>query len=520
MQLARVGAVARTDVLIRVRRPASIAVFLALCAFAYMVVPPLSSGRTLMQVDGHRAFLSSATIALATAGFDAILIGMIGFYLVSNTIRRDLVTRTGYVIAGMPVTNAEYLAGKFLGNTAFLGLVALGSMVNVMGMHLLRAEGPLQPLVYLSTYAAVMGPALFVISAFALLFESVRPLSGRVGDVLYFFVWIFLVAIAGTAEGQPGISWHNYVDPFGMLFMIQSVGVGTGHGVMIGGAPYDPANAPWAYPGIPWSAAVIWPRVVSALLSIPVLLVAWVFFARFDPAKMKGEARHARRNIIGQLNRILKPVTRLLLRGLQPAGGRPSVGRIALSELTLTFMLSPIALALAIAFAVWGTLAPIASVRGAVLPAAFFAIIIAIGDIATRDDAAGMTALLYSMPKVRPWYVAVKFLAAAGAALAFTFVPLVRIAIVQPPSALSLVIGVIFVAALAVSLGTLTGSSKTFAAVFLLFMYLVMSAKGAPSFDFAGMFGVATNGVRVAYLVLSGTLVVLAAARHRMLQRG
>jgi hypothetical protein len=34
MQFARIGAVARTDVLIRVRRPASIAVFLVLCAFA------------------------------------------------------------------------------------------------------------------------------------------------------------------------------------------------------------------------------------------------------------------------------------------------------------------------------------------------------------------------------------------------------------------------------------------------------------------------------------------------------
>jgi hypothetical protein len=500
-----------------VRRPASIAVFLALCAFAYMVVPPLSSGRTLMQVDGHRAFLSSATIALATAGFDAILLGMIGFYLVSNTIRRDLLTCTGYVIAGMPVSNAEYLTGKFLGNAAFLSLVGLGSMLNVMVMHLLRAEGPLQPLVYVTTYLAILGPTVFVVSAFALLFESVRPLSGRVGDVLYFFVWIFLVAIAGTGEFELGISWHNYVDPFGMLFMIQSVGIGRGHGLEIGGSPFDPRNAPWSYPGIPWSVAVVWPRFVSALLAIPILAVAWLFFARFDPAKVKGEARHARRDILGQLDRLLKPVTRLLLRGLQPGGS--GVIRIARSELTLTFMLSPISLALAIAFAVWGTLAPLASVRSAVLPAAFFAMIIAIADIATRDDAAGMTALLYSMPKVKPWYVGVKFLAAAGAALAFTFVPLVRVAIAQPSSALSLITGILFVAALAVSLGILTGSSKTFAAIFLLFMYLALSAKGSPGFDFAGWGGVATNEVRFAYMGITALLLAVAATRHRVLAR-
>jgi hypothetical protein len=256
---------------------------------------------------------------------------------------------------------------------------------------------------------------------------------------------------------------------------------------------------------------------VSALLAIPILAVAWLFFARFDPAKVKGEARHARRDILGQLDRLLKPVTRLLLRGLQPGGS--GVIRIARSELTLTFMLSPISLALAIAFAVWGTLAPLASVRSAVLPAAFFAMIIAIADIATRDDAAGMTALLYSMPKVKPWYVGVKFLAAAGAALAFTFVPLVRFAIAQPSSALSLITGILFVAALAVSLGILTGSSKTFAAIFLLFMYLALSAKGSPGFDFAGWGGVATNEVRFAYMGITALLLAVAATRHRVLAR-
>ncbi len=109
MQLARIRAVVGADVMIRVRRPSSIAVFLLLCFFAYIVVPPVSSGRTLMQIDGHRALLTSDTIALATAGFVAILLGMLGFYLVSNTIRRDALTRTGSVIAAMPVTNAEYL---------------------------------------------------------------------------------------------------------------------------------------------------------------------------------------------------------------------------------------------------------------------------------------------------------------------------------------------------------------------------------------------------------------------------
>jgi hypothetical protein len=515
--LARIGAVVRTDVLIRVRRPSSIAVFLLLCALAYLVVPPLSSGRTLMQVDGHRALLTSATIALATAGFVSILLGTLGFYLVSNTIRRDAVSRTGYVIAAMPVTNAEYLVGKYLGNVAFLGLVVIGCMVNVMGMHLLRAEGPLQPLVYLSTYLAVAGPTVCVVSAFALMFECVRPLSGRVGDVLYFFVWILMIAgVAGAGDSRV-LVWNHFVDVIGMLFMImQASAGGSAKSLEIGGAPFDPTKAPWAFPGIHWSAGVVLSRITSAMIALPILLVAALFFARFDPAKMKSEVQHAKHNLFAQLNRALKPLTRILLVALAPRARPPGLARIGRSETTLTFMLSPIALAMMLGLALWGVLAPMKTVLEVLLPLSFFGIVIATADIATRDATAGVTALLYSMPKVKQDYVIAKWIAASATALAFVIVPLARIAFAQPWSALSLIIGALFVASLAISLGTLTGSGKTFTGSFLLFLYLAMSSKGSPGLDFAGWNGVATNGVRIGYLVVSGLLVMAAVARQQV----
>ncbi len=524
MQLARIRSVVKADVMIRVRRPSSIAVFLFLCFLAYIVVPPVSSGRTLMQVEGHRALLTSSTIALATAGFVAILLGMLGFYLVSNTIRRDALTRTGSVIAAMPVTNAEYLVGKFLGNASFLGLVVLGCMLNVMVMHLLRAEGPLEPLVYLSTYIGMCGPLVLVVSAIALLFECVRPLSGRVGDVLYFFIWIFMIAVAGIggaqaqAQGNAGLPAAAYYDVIGMLFMItQAGGGGRASHLEIGGAPFDPAQAPWTFPGIHWSAPVIASRLTSALVALPILLVAWVFFARFDPAKMKMEVQHAKTNLFAQLNRVLKPLTRIVLGLLAPRpGARPGLGRIARSELALTFMLSPIALALFIVLSLMAATASLPTLLDKTLPLIFLGILIAIADIATRDAASGTTALLYSMPKVKQDYVAAKFIAASLTAIAFVIVPLVRLAIANPASAVSLVIGAIFTASLAVTLGIVTGSGKAFAGFFLLFLYLANSARGAPEFDFAGWSGAATNGVRIGYLIISMLLVAAAVTRQRL----
>ncbi|MEO8139458.1 MAG: hypothetical protein ABI742_07430 [Gemmatimonadota bacterium] len=510
--LARIGAVVRADVLIRVRRPSSIAVFLALCALAYLWVPDLSSGRTLMQVDGHRALYNSATIAIATAGLATLLLGMLGFYLVSNTVRRDIISRTGFVIAAMPVRSAEYLAGKFLGNATFLGLVILGYMVNVMGMHLLRGEVPIEPWVYLSIYLAMAGPAILVISGLALLFECVRPLSGRVGDVLYFFVWVAMVSLAAASDGAPGEQWQRFTDILGMLFMLQQVRGGQElQGVSIGQSSFDPSKAPWIFTGVHWTWPVIEARLAAALLAVPLLLLALGFFVRFDPARIKGGTTHVRVGILGRINRWLKPLTRVLL----PLAGRGGgLGGIALGEFTLTLMLSPLALVWWVGLSGWALVASRSSLTEAVLPVTFVAITTIIADITTRDSSAGTTALLYSLPRVRRGFVVTKFLGAALTALAFLIVPLLRLGFESPSSALSLAIGGLFVSAAAVSLGRLTGSSKAFTGLFLLFLYVVLSSKGDPGLDFAGWNGVETASARLGYLLAGVAFVAVAMIRH------
>ena len=73
----------------RIARGSTVVVLVALCIFAYVLVPDLSTGRALMQVNGHRALYNSATIALATSSLCAVMLGLAGFYLTSNTVRRD-----------------------------------------------------------------------------------------------------------------------------------------------------------------------------------------------------------------------------------------------------------------------------------------------------------------------------------------------------------------------------------------------------------------------------------------------
>ena len=110
--------------------------------------------------------------------------------------------------------------------------------------------------------------------------------------------------------------------------------------------------------------------------------------------------------------------------------------------------------------------------------------------------------------------MATKFLGAALTALASLLVPMLRLGLEAPEAALSLAIGGLFVSAAAVALGRLTGSSKAFTGVFLLFLYVVLSSKGDPGLDFAEWNGVETAGVRLGYLLAAVVFLTVAMVWH------
>jgi hypothetical protein len=512
--LQRVLAIARTDVRVRMARGSSVALLVALCILAYVIVPDKSTGRALMQVNGHRALYNSATIALATSTLCALLLGMLGFYLTSTTIRRDLVTRTGFVIASTPVRNAEYLAGKLLGSIAFLSLIVLVYIANVMGMQLLRGEAPIEPLPYAAIFLAAVGPAIFVVSGFALLFECVRPLSGRIGDVAYFLVWVMLISIPASTADANGVGAGSYFDAYGLAFLIgaahdqaQRDFPGARPEVSVGSSHFDASQLPWRFEGVPWTSHVIETRITTALLIVPLFILAWMAFSRFDPARVKGAASGARGSVLGRISAPLVPILRLV----NPASwAGPGLVRMALGEIALTIMLYPMVFLGAIAAGVAGMLVRAHTLRSALLPIVFVVLIAALADIPTRDRIARVDGMRSGIPRVERFSVLAKLLGALGLALTFLVVPLARLTASNPLDGISLLVGAAFLASAAVALGTLARTPKLFAGIAMLFFYVVMSSPTAAELDFAGWNGAATNGVRVAYLLAAIVLAVVA----------
>jgi hypothetical protein len=128
-------------------------------------------------------------------------------------------------------------------------------------------------------------------------------------------------------------------------------------------------------------------------------------------------------------------------------------------------------------------------------------LILALAEVATRDRAVGSGPMLDGMPRLKTRRAAWKLGSAALIGLTFALVPLLRLLVAAPASAVALLVGTLFTASLAVCLGVTTGTPKTFAALFLFFLYLVLNGGAMPALDFAGWTGLATPGVTFGYLV-------------------
>lgn len=511
---AQVRAIAVTDLRLRLRRPATLWLILVLSGLSYLFIQDPAGGRGLMVVDGARALYTSQVVALSTAGLAAFLVTFAGFYLTSNTLRRDLLARIGGIISATPVGSGTYLAGKWLGGSAYLGLVTGAYLLNVMAMFLIRGEGPLEPLAFVLTYLLALGPGILVVAALALCFECVPALSGRLGDVAYFFVWTVFVAMGAIGEARGG---GMALDVLGIGFILAQVhSVSAAQNIAIGVTPFDPRLAAWVLPPMSLTAAILLPRVITALLAVPILLVARFFFHRFDPARARSASQATSGQLVRQVSLLVKPLTRVVADvGARLVPTAPGALRPVLAETVMTLCQSPLVL-LAWLGVLAATVVATDATAHRTLPLLVSALLaVGLADLSTRDRAAGTQAMLYSMPRVKPDYARIKLGAALLLALLFCIPPSLRIALDAPAAALSLLIAAGFMAALATALGLLTRTPKTFMGVFLLFLYMVLNGAQLPALDFAGWNGVATGSTRVGYLVVTALLVALAEGKHR-----
>ena len=289
----------RADFLERSRRY-SFLIILGLTIFAaYVYVPPASANYLTLGLGNYRGAYNSAWVGGAVAVLCSALLSLPAFYLVKNAIERDEQTGVGQIIATTPLSKPLYTLGKTFSNFIFLaamvGVIALAAGV----MQLIRAESVRIDLWALySPFVFCVLPAMAVIAALAILFETIPWLLGTFGNVVYFILWLVLLIV--SAANMPSLQqigetpndlWGVQIILANMVKDTASAFPGYQGSVAIGAVTLPAPLDTFTWNGIHWTAEIIFRRMLWLGAALGIALFAALFFRRFDPAFRKPKPR-------------------------------------------------------------------------------------------------------------------------------------------------------------------------------------------------------------------------------------
>jgi hypothetical protein len=275
-------AVAVADFRERARRPAFVVLLLAAAGLGYLAAPPASTGYTMVKLGAFRGVYDSGYLGVMLAMVGALWLALTGFYAVKNTIARDSATGVGQILAATPLSRAGYLLGKYLSNLMVLGSMAGVLALTGLGMLLLRGESDGIDLVALwLPFPLLCLPFLAMVAAAALVFESVRPLRGGAGNVVWFFGYLFLFLAGVGTTGLRAIGAGMQAD-----LLAQHPGVNTE--ISIGLTTEDGGLGVFRWSGLDLTAGLVAQQLGLLLATVLAALLPALWFTRFDAAGNHG----------------------------------------------------------------------------------------------------------------------------------------------------------------------------------------------------------------------------------------
>jgi hypothetical protein len=277
---------ARADFLERVRRYSFLVTLGMTMYLGYLA----ATGKIVLQVGDMRGIYNSAWIGTLMSLVVTTFLSLAGFYVVKNSIERDRETRVGQILASTPISKFLYVMGKSASNFAVLAAMVIVLAAAGVAMQLVQREEPhVQIGTLLLPFFLLALPAMAVVAAIAVLFETIPWLRGGFGNVAYFFVWIVgLAAPAGSgAEGRasifdwPGLNlvWHSMkaVAPTESNNFSFSITAGLGNA----------ASSSFLWRGIDWTPSLVLTRLAWCGVAWAIACLASVFFDRFNPASLR-----------------------------------------------------------------------------------------------------------------------------------------------------------------------------------------------------------------------------------------
>jgi len=488
-----IGIMVQNELRIRTRRASTLVTLLLVVIVSWSMVADPASGQSMITVGKSAVQYNSSALAVGSAVLAGILFGLFGFYLVRGRSRDDLIHGMGAVLASTPVSNTIMLFARWLGAVTFLCVLVLALTATMLAVQWVRGVGPLQPLIYLQTYALLLLPTLMLAASIAVLCDACAPLMGKRGDVLYFAFWLgqFSAMPAELTKRAEQTSGLAAIDVSGLAtVVIRFRQLFHTDGFSIGGQAVDPSRPVLLIDQF-WTGELITMRILCACLTLLPLLPALFLFHRYSPDHVKGT--HARRplSLLAMVNRLLRPASRLVRPLFAVACRVPGIAGQALADIALALAANPAAVAAMVVIGALGMLVEPAALDGvAVAAMACWAIVAS--DITVRDYQSATESMTAAAPGGAARRYARQLAVTLLLGLLCGAPVLVRWLAHAPLRAAAMFTGLLALSAAASLLGRATRTGRTFLALFLFGLYLSTQITFMPWWDVIGANGVAT----------------------------
>ncbi len=256
----------------------------------YLVVPllvawlaqTLTSEQTYLVVaTEYTGVQNAAWFGGMVAVMGTFLLFVFGFSLIRGAITRDRETAVGELVATSPIRDATYLAGRWLGYVSLLAVVTALLVLATIAGYVLHGTGAFDLWAIVSPFVVLTLPAMAFVAAAAVLAETVQPLRGTAGSVLYFFGSMTLFTVMSLSTSAP-------YGPTGLAVVRNSMvraagGDPTGLESRSFAFTGDPGSVTtFTWNGVEWGAAELLSRAPTLAAAALAFGLAVVAFDRFE----------------------------------------------------------------------------------------------------------------------------------------------------------------------------------------------------------------------------------------------
>jgi len=276
---------ARADYYERSRRYSFLVVLGLVIFLGYQV----GIGNMGIKLGQYRGAFNSAWVGSMMALMATFFLGWFGFYVINSSIARDRETGVGQIMATTPMTRPLYAIGKWISNFVVLTTMVVILMVAGIIIQFLQGESlQLDLIAFVTPFVVIVLPLIALVAAVAVLFETISFLSGGFGNIVYFFLFVMVIALAQEASLNPVLEPTGTVITYNhMNAELIKIHPNYEGDFTLGSGSEQIVTDTFPWNGIPWTGEMLLLR--SSLLGAALLItmVAALFFDRFDPSRHK-----------------------------------------------------------------------------------------------------------------------------------------------------------------------------------------------------------------------------------------